>query len=187
MDDEQTDARPLSHAQIQQFIYDGYVKIEAAFPREVADECRSILRRDLGCDEGDPTTWTKAVIRLGNYEQEPFTRAANTPVLHKAFDQLAGRGRWLARTSLGTFPVRFPSPDDPGDAGWHVDTSFPPELGDRSVFFNWHVNVISKGRALLMLFLFSDVGKRDAPTRIRVASHFDVARMLAPSGRRVDP
>jgi hypothetical protein len=35
-----------------------------------------------------------------------------------------------------------------------------------------------------MLFLFSDVGEDDAPTRIRVASHFDVAWMLTPAGER---
>jgi hypothetical protein len=33
-----------------------------------------------------------------------------------------------------------------------------------------------------MLCLFSDVGEPDAPTRIRVASHLDVARILAPAG-----
>ena len=33
-----------------------------------------------------------------------------------------------------------------------------------------------------MLFLFSDVGEDDAPTRIRVGSHTDVARLLAPAG-----
>jgi hypothetical protein len=33
-----------------------------------------------------------------------------------------------------------------------------------------------------MLFLFSDVGEADAPTRIRMGSHLDVARMLAPAG-----
>jgi hypothetical protein len=33
-----------------------------------------------------------------------------------------------------------------------------------------------------MLFLFSDVGEKDAPTRIRVGTHLDVARMLAPAG-----
>jgi hypothetical protein len=84
--------------------------------------------------------------------------------------------------NLGTFPIRFPSPDDPGDAGWHIDTSFPPEIGDPTDFLDWRVNVTSKGRALLMLFLFSDVGENDAPTRIRVASHVNVARMLAPAG-----
>ena len=40
----------------------------------------------------------------------------------------------------------------------------------------------SKGRALLMLFLFSDVGEQDAPTRLRVGSHIDVARLLKPAG-----
>jgi len=46
----------------------------------------------------------------------------------------------------------------------------------------WRINLRSKGRALLMLFLFSDVGKPDAPTRIRVGSHVDVARILEPKG-----
>jgi len=172
----------VADGQIRQFIHDGFVKIEGAFPRELADESRSILWRDTGCDEADPTTWTKPVIRLGMYEQAPFTRAANMPVLHQAFDQLVGPGRWRPRSDLGTFPIRFPSPDDPGDAGWHVDSSFPPDLGDTNDFLNWRVNVFSKGRALLMLFLFSDVGESDAPTRIRVGSHLDVARILAPAG-----
>jgi hypothetical protein len=44
------------------------------------------------------------------------------------------------------------------------------------------VNVGSKGRALLMLFLFSDVGVDDAPTRLRVGSHLPMARRLAPYG-----
>jgi len=175
-------ASVLSDAQIKQFIHEGFVKIESAFPREVADDGRAILWRDTGCDEADPTTWTKPVIRLGAYGQEPFTKAANTPVLHQAFDQLAGPGRWRPRSDLGTFPVRFPSPDDPGDAGWHVDSSFPPDAGDTKDYLNWRVNVVSRGRALLMLFLFSDVGEMDAPTRIRVGSHRDVARILAAAG-----
>lgn len=33
-----------------------------------------------------------------------------------------------------------------------------------------------------MLFLFSDIGEDDAPTRLRLGSHLDVARMLAPAG-----
>jgi hypothetical protein len=32
-----------------------------------------------------------------------------------------------------------------------------------------------------MLFLFSDVEEYDAPTRIRIGSHFDVARILEPA------
>ena len=47
---------------------------------------------------------------------------------------------------------------------------------------DWRANVQSKGRALLLLFLFSDVGADDAPTRIRVGSHIDIAQQLAPAG-----
>ena len=177
-------AQVLSDGQIRQFIRDGFVKIGHAFPRELADQGRAILWRDTGCDPADPATWTKPVIRLGMYGQEPFVRAANTPVLHGAFDQLVGGGRWLPRADLGTFPIRFPSPHDPGDAGWHIDSSFALETTDPNEFLDWRVNVTSKGRALLMLFLFSDVGEDDAPTRIRAGSHFDVARMLAPAGER---
>jgi hypothetical protein len=42
--------------------------------------------------------------------------------------------------------------------------------------------VRTKGRALLMLFLFSDVAENDAATRIRAGSHLDIARILAPAG-----
>jgi hypothetical protein len=175
-------AEVLSDSQIDHFIYNGFVRLDAAFPREFADQGRSLLWRDSGCDKGDPTTWTRPVIRLGMYGQEPFVRAANSPVLHKAFDQLVGAGKWRRREDLGTFPIRFPSLDDPGDTGWHIDASFPPETGGPTDYMNWRVNVTSKERALLMLFLFSDIGENDAPTRIRTASHLDVARMLAPAG-----
>ena len=35
-----------------------------------------------------------------------------------------------------------------------------------------------------MLFLFSEVQADDAPTRIRVGSHLDVPKLLAPAGER---
>lgn len=169
----------LSAAQINSFITDGFVRIDNAFPTELADECRSILWRDTGLSPDDPSTWTKPVIRLGQYGQPPFRAAANTPTLHAAYDALVGKGRWVSPSVLGTFPVRFPSPDDPGDAGWHIDASFGIDASD---FLSWRANASSKGRALLMLFLFSDVGELDAPTRIRIGSHLDIARQLAPAG-----
>jgi Phytanoyl-CoA dioxygenase (PhyH) len=164
---------------LQQFIDDGFVRIPRAFSRETADAARAILWRDTGCDPADASTWTRPVIRLGMYSQEPFAAAANTSVLQAAIDALVGHGRWLRRDSLGTFPVRFPSPDDPGDVGWHVDASFGYDHPD---FLEWRVNIRSRGRALLMLFLFSDVGEDDAPTRIRASSHLEMARLLAPAG-----
>ncbi|WP_404402873.1 phytanoyl-CoA dioxygenase [Pelagibacterium halotolerans] len=169
----------LSEAQISAFIADGFVRIDNAFSAETAAAARDILWRDTGCHPNDRATWTRPVVRLGGYHDAPFREAANTPVLHAAFDQLAGEGRWLPPQGLGTFPVRFPSDEDPGDAGWHVDVSFGFDDPD---FMAWRVNVKSSGRALLMLFLFSDVGPNDAPTRIRIGSHMVIARQLLPHG-----
>jgi hypothetical protein len=172
-------SHPLSDAQIASFIADGFVRIDNAFPTDLADQCRAILWRDTGVSPDDPSTWTKPVIRLGQYGQPPFRAAANTDVLHGAYDQLVGAGHWLPPQALGTFPVRFPSPDDGGDTGWHVDVSFGFEASN---FMEWRANVSSKGRQLLMLFLFSETGEDDAPTRIRVGSHLQIARELAPAG-----
>lgn len=175
-----TDA--LGASDIERFIRDGFVRIDGAFPEDLAAAGRAILWRDTGCDPDDPATWTRPVIRLGHYAQTPFREAANTPVLHAAFDALVEPGRWLPQGGLGTFPVRFPSPEDPGDAGWHIDVSFAGPQSDPADFFGWRANVTSRGRALLMLFLFSEVGPDDAPTRIRIGSHLDMARQLAPAG-----
>jgi hypothetical protein len=179
MDDITPLARGLEPAQIEQFINDGFVRVDHAFPRGLADAVQAILWKAMGRHPDDPSTWTQPVIRLGMFSQPPFVEAANTTRLHVAFDQLVGRGRWHRPSAMGTFPVRFPSPDDPGDAGWHIDVSYGTDAPD---FLDWRANIHSKGRALLMLFLFSDVSERDAPTRIRVGSHADIARQLAPAG-----
>jgi hypothetical protein len=174
----------MSDAQREQFVHHGFVKLENAFSRETAAAGREILWREVGCDPEDKTTWTRPVVRLGDLAQPPFCQAVNTAVLHAAFDELVGEGRWVPRASLGGFPIRFPHPDDPGDTGWHVDASFPPDQLEKSAdqYSNWHVNLRSKGRALLMLFLFSDVSEKDAPTRIRMGSHLLVPQLLAPAG-----
>lgn len=165
--------------EIEQFITDGFVRIDEAFPRALANEARAILWRATGCTPDDPATWTQPVVRLGMFTEPALVGAANTPRLRQAYDALVGEGRWRPCAAMGTVPVRFPSPHDPGDAGWHIDVSFGTESPD---FMSWRANIHSKGRALLMLFLFSDVGPDDAPTRIRVGSHRDIARQLAPAG-----
>ncbi|ASU83827.1 phytanoyl-CoA dioxygenase [Nocardiopsis gilva YIM 90087] len=186
----------LTDEQVERFISDGFVHLEEAFPRELADEGRAYLWAATGKDPDDPTTWTEPVVRLDQFHQRPFELAANTPRLHSAFNQLVGPGRWCERGTLGTFPVRFPHPDDPGDDGWHIDAGWHPELerlakeGVDWSTFDWttidfsdyRCNLRSRGRALLMLFLFSDVGEDDAPTRIRVGSHLDVPPLLEPYG-----
>ncbi|TDC15374.1 phytanoyl-CoA dioxygenase [Streptomyces sp. 8K308] len=166
----------LTRAQIEEFVENGFVRVAGAVPTDVADRCRAELWEATGCDPDDPTSWTRPVIRLGGFATPPFRAAANAPVLHEAFDQLVGPGKWRAPGGLGTFPVRFPSDEEPGDDGWHVEASFAGEAGE------YRLNLRSRGRALLMLFLFSEVGPDDAPTRIRVGSHRDVPPLLADAG-----
>ncbi|MEU6583353.1 phytanoyl-CoA dioxygenase family protein [Nocardia sp. NPDC046763] len=173
----------LTDAEVTAFVADGFVRVDGAFSAETAAEGREILWRATGCGPDDPSTWTKPVVRLWDHADEPFARAVTAPALLEAFDQLVGPGRWLPRNSLGSWPIRFPSPEPPGDDGWHVDASFP---GDAAIddYARWRVNVHSKGRALLMLFLFSDVGPDDAPTRVRVGSHRRLAPILRPFGEQ---
>ena len=172
--------KELTSEQIESFINDGFIKIEDAFPTVLADECRAILWKATQCDPKNPDSWIHPVIRIPELGLEPFIKAANTPVLHKAFDQLAGKGNWIPRITLGSFPIRFPCKEPANDTGWHVDASFPGE--DASNYFEWRINIKSKGRALLMLFLFSDVSEQDAPTLIRIGSHFGIAKILEPEG-----
>lgn len=172
----------LSEKQIEQFINDGFIRIDHAFATDTAEAALEILWGDLPCKKSDPETWTEPVIRLGMYSQQPFIDSVNSPGLHSIFDQLIGEGKWLPCMSVGTFPVRFPADKDSNDTGKHVDASFPGE--DPSNYMEWRVNVKSKGRALLMLVLFSDVSELDAPTIIYKGSHLDVARLLEGEGEQ---
>ena len=75
------------------FVRDGFVRVDSAFSAETAAEARAILWAATGCDPDDPTTWTRPVIRLDQFDQSPFREAANTAILHRAFDQLVGKSR----------------------------------------------------------------------------------------------
>ena len=167
---------------ITQFIEDGFVKIENAFSKDLADRCVDILWKDIPFDRNDRNTWTQPVVWLGMYSQQPFVESMNTPKLHAAFDELVGVGKWLPCRNVGTFPVRFPSDHQSNDTGKHVDASFPGD--DPTDYFQWRVNAKSKGRSLLMLALYSDVGENDAPTAIYKGSHKDVEELLTPYGDR---
>ena len=88
MDDIKPLTRGLAPAQLEQFITDGFVRIDHAFPRANADAAQAILWKATGCSPDDPGTWTQPVIRLGMFTEPPFIEAANTQRLHTAFDQL---------------------------------------------------------------------------------------------------
>lgn len=167
----------MNDALVQRFIEDGFVKIEGAVAPRVAEDCARRLWQETGYDPDDPATWKDPVHWVGGMAQGPFAAAANSPALHRTFDALAGERRWEPRYSLGTIPLRFPHDQEPADAGWHIEGSYLPE-GTA----HWHTNLRSRERALLMLFLFSEVTEDDAPTRIRVGSHLDVPSVLEPYG-----
>jgi hypothetical protein len=168
----------LTPGQVESFIEDGFIRIDNAFPSDLARQCQDELWAAMGLSPDRIESWTQPVIRIPSMSTPAFVQVANTPILHRAYDQLVGADRWLEPQGMGSFPIRFPSRDAPGDDGWHVDVSF----GDSADFMEWRANVKSSRRALLMLFLFSDVGADDAPTRIRKGSHALIARELLPYG-----
>lgn len=172
----------LDDAQLASFLDNGYLHLPDAFPRALAAECREIIWRDLGTSPQDPGIWPAPVATRPDYTAAPFVAAAATPRLRAAYDALVGPGRWLPRKSLGGFVIRFPSAEPTVLDGWHVDASFPGPDSAPTDYLSWRINIRSRDRALLMLFLFSDTGESDAPTRLRAGSHLDVARILEPAG-----
>lgn len=167
------------------YVRDGYVALRGAIPSTVASACADLLWEETGYDRNDPSTWSEPVRWVPYMDGPPFAEAATAPAVIDALDALIGPGRWVPRTVLGSFPLRFPHASEPDDAGWHIEASFQPEdAGPESgqAYSGWRVNASSRGRAALLLFLFSDVGEQDAPTRIRVGSHLDVPPVLAPYG-----
>ncbi|EQD54315.1 hypothetical protein B2A_06046, partial [mine drainage metagenome] len=163
---------PLTDADVESFVRDGVVPLREAFPRPVADECRRLLWEATGCAADDLSTWTRPVIRIDGRGDPPFTTAITAPRLCAALDQVAGPGRWVPRTGIGTFPIRFPLDVPPGDDGWHIESTGPGPDGSPIV------DPKSCERVVFLLMLFSDVGPGDAPTRVRVGSHTHAARRL---------
>jgi Phytanoyl-CoA dioxygenase (PhyH) len=169
----------LSQAEVSAFLAEGYVAIRRAVPASLVQACQEVIWAGLGqrgIRRDDPETWTEPVVRINCPEGGPFAAAGTRLAVQEACDQLIGTGRWWRREGIGgTIPVRFPGEDDPGDAGWHIEASY--EDGGQ-----WRVNVGSRGRGLLALYLFTDVDEASAPTRLRPGSHRDVPPLLAPAG-----
>lgn len=168
------------------FMADGFLKVEQAVSRSVAEAAQAVLWRQLGLSPDDPERWLAPVRWAADMTgQGPFGELVRSPALAAALDQICGAGGWLPRGCLGNIPVRFPvsPPDD--DRGWHIDANTPQSDG------SWAVT--GRPHTALLLTLLSDVGPADAPTRIRAGSHRDVASVLGPDpvdlaemGRLVD-
>jgi len=156
---------------VEAFLTDGFVKVEQAAPRAVADAARALLWRQLGVSPDDPASWTQPVMWASDLTGSgPFGELARSRRLAEALDAVCGAGGWLPRGSLGNIPVRFPVSPAAEDRGWHIDLNTP--LPDGS----WVVT--GRPHTTLLLTLLSEVTIDDAPTRIRAGSHRDVAAVL---------
>lgn len=164
---------------IDTFVRDGYLAVRGAFDEPTARACREAIWDSLsghGISRADRATWRPPLVMIACPEGEPFAAAAASPALAAAYDQLIGAGRWTRRAGVGGMaPVRFPSEDYPGGVGYHIEGTW---WGGSEYW----TNVWSRGRGLLALFLFSDVGPDDAPTRLIAGSHLYVPPVLAPAG-----
>jgi hypothetical protein len=159
------------------FLRDGYVVIRGAFDTGTAAACRRATWDSMnaqGIRADDPNTWP-ALAEIGNLTGQPFVAAGTAPALTAAYDELVGPGRWTRPVDPGgAVVVRFPS-EDRANAGYHIEGSYRGPGG-------YWANVRSRARGLLALFLFTDIGPDDAPTRLVCGSHLYVPQFLAPHG-----
>ncbi|MEW9550627.1 phytanoyl-CoA dioxygenase [Nonomuraea sp. NPDC050783] len=156
---------------VEGFVADGFAKVEAVVPREVGEAAQELLWQRIGLSPDDPPGWTQPVVWTADLTGEgPFGQIVRSARLAAALDAVAGAGGWLPLGSVGNIPVRFPRVPPAEDRGWHIDANTPRPDGTYGVSGRPHT--------LLLLVLLSEVGPRDAPTRIRAGSQRDMARLL---------
>ena len=164
---------------VDSFIRDGYVAVRGAVDAGTVAACQELIWRAMegrGVRRADPASWPP-LLRIDDLAGAPFAAAGGSPLLTAAYDELIGPGRWDPQVDVGrALMVRFPAADDErADAGYHIEGSYGGPGGYR-------VNIRSRARGLLALFLFTDVGTNDAPTRLVCGSHRYVPEFLAPYG-----
>jgi Phytanoyl-CoA dioxygenase (PhyH) len=173
----------LTQEQVNQFIELGWVKVEQAFPKEVALEAQKIVWENVekrGIQKNDRSTWTEQMVQLNEtYEHDEFQKC-NTKRLADAIEDLVGEGRWANRTvygesdkkvGYGWWPVNFSQgalkPWNVPTTGWHWD----------GIHFRHYID--SPDQGLLCLNLFSDIGKQGGGTLVAEGSHKVIAKFLS--------
>jgi len=176
-----SEGAPLSVAEVEAFVRDGYAYVREAFAASVAAECREILwqwlEREHGIREGDHASYRRAAPRGKLYISEHFTggpwdRAACSPKLRNAIAQLCGADRLDDENfpGCGWWVLTFPGYSEPPwgpEGAWHVDGH------------GYAHRVDSAELGIVPIFLFSDVGPGDGGTALARGSHRRAAAILA--------
>ncbi len=166
-----------SGVDVDGFMRDGYVAIRGAVAPGTVRACQEMIWDRLaedGVRESEPASWP-AIAEIACPEGPAFAAAGTSPALLAAYDELIGPDRYWRRKGVGGGVVaRFPS-EERGNSGYHIEGSFDGPGG-------YWVNARSRARGLLALFLFSDVGPDDSPTRLVSGSHLFIPKLLEPHG-----
>ncbi len=167
----------LTEAQVAQFEEDGFLKLEAAFPRESALAAQEFLWERLaalGVRKDDKATWTEPMVHIKEAYDDLVFQVCQTEWLTGAIEDLIGQGRWAGKgqtTHWGWWPVNFAvGADKPWTVptgGWHWD----------GIQFKHFVD--SPDQGLLLLPMFSETGPQGGGTLVAAGSHRLIARLLA--------
>jgi hypothetical protein len=166
--------RTLRDADVEHFIEKGYIKVQEAFPREVAAEWSRRCFERLGYDPEDRSTWAEPRIHMGGdhfVEVREFAPRAYDAIC----DLVGGKERlgmpcqWSDHfiVNLGLRANEPWEPAGPTTPGWHKD-------GD---FFRHFLDSPEQG--LLVFVNWTDVVHQGGPTYVATDSVAVVARFLA--------
>jgi hypothetical protein len=166
--------RTLTDHDVDHFIRKGYVKLEGAFPREVAEEWSRNCFQRLGYDMKDMSTWKEQRIHMGG-DQYVSVKEFAPRVFDAMCDLLGGEERigqpvrWSDHfiVNLGVRADEPWEPAGPTTPGWHKD-------GD---FFRHFLDSPEQG--LLVFVNWTDVVHQGGPTYIATDSVPVVAKFLA--------
>jgi hypothetical protein len=156
----------FNDSEIEQFISDGYVVLRGAFSRDLAEECREYVWRQVPSWD-ECTTYGQPMVQIRKgFGCTPFDRIMNERIA-AGLDQVVGVNRWRAPQVYGWWSLLLPG--FPGPGGWHVDSGNLRTSG----------HLTDHHHALVTLFLFSDAGPVEGATTMIRGSHLTVARAIA--------
>ncbi|KAF1314366.1 Phytanoyl-coa dioxygenase, partial [Globisporangium splendens] len=130
--------------------------------------CRACSFFFLSCAHARLTYLGTVAVEIYNGADDPLWNDVLTPRLHRAVDQLCGKGSW-EEFGCGWWMITFPNQTEPpweAAGKWHVD----------GASYQHHLD--SKESGLLAIFCFSDVGPTEGGTALSVGSHVPIAQLL---------